>query len=298
MLIHLAAVLLPDPGHARQVVAALPDQGGQVGVAGRSDAVAFLDHGRRHPDQLGDPAHRIEDRHLVGDQLQGVSVTAADHHLPAGQAGLPGQRGDHVVRLVVLLLQDLDPHRGQDFLDQRDLTGELLRGGRPVGLVLREGLTAEGLPGDVERDRDVVRLLVPQDVDQHGREAVDGVRGLPGGRGEVLRRQREEGSVGHRMAVHEQESGPVVGGLAHGCHPRGHDRQREPGRAVQRLVAGHSGRTDGHHPGRGERRPHGRHHAGGRQHPALRATARRRLVRARRDRRIGGRCRTRHTRWA
>ena len=74
---------------------------------------------------------------------------------------------------------------------------------------------------DVERDRDVGRLLVAQHVDQHRGEAVDGVRDLARGGREVLDGQGEERAVGHRVAVDEQQPA----GAARG-------RRARPARAV------------------------------------------------------------------
>ena len=64
----------------------------------------------------------------------------------------------------------------------------------------------ERVPGQVERHRDVRGLLVPQHVDEHRREAEDGVRRLPGLRREVLGRQGVERPVGEGVSVEEEES--------------------------------------------------------------------------------------------
>ena len=72
---------------------------------------------------------------------------------------------------------------------------------------LIEQLGAKGLAGHVERDRDVGRRLVAHDVDQHRGEAVDRVGRLPGGGREVLDREREEGPVGQRVPVEQQQAG-------------------------------------------------------------------------------------------
>jgi hypothetical protein len=51
-------------------------------------------------------------------------------------------------------------------------------------------------------------LLVAQQVDEHGGEAVDRVGGLPRARAEVLRGEREEGPVGERMTIEQQQPPP------------------------------------------------------------------------------------------
>ncbi len=110
----------------------------------------------------------------------------------------------------------MDPQRAQHVLDQLDLPPEQLRRRRPVGLVLREALRAERLPGDVEGHGDVRRPLVAQRVDQHRREPVHRVRRLAGRRREVLHRQGVERPVRQRVAIQQQQA--RAGGLR-GGHP-------------------------------------------------------------------------------
>ena len=141
---------------------------------------------------------------------------------------------------------------------------------------------------------DVGGRLVAQHVDQHRGEAVDGVRVLAGARREVLDREGEEGAVGQRVSVEEEE--------LHAWQPSHHDRHHRrprPGHARDRprpdvprpaAAAGDEPRladaADGHRDGRGEPRAARRDHARRGQHPALRPAARRRLGGARRDPRL------------
>ncbi len=199
--------LRADAGHAEQVVAGLPHQGGEVAVPLRRHAVA-LHHGSRvDPGQIGDALARVEHRAVRVDQLEPVAVAGADQHVPAGRAGLRGQGGDHVVGLELVLGDHRHVQRGEHLLDQADLPLEVGRRLRPARLVLGVDLRAEGGAGDVEGHPEVGGLLVPQHVDQHRGEAVHRVRGLAGGGGEVLHRQGEERAVGQRVAVEQEQSG-------------------------------------------------------------------------------------------
>src|ERR1035437_9187803 len=62
-------------GHARQIVGGLTDERREVAVQMWREAVFRLHCRRGHPGQLGDPLDRVENGHLVVDQLKRVTVT-------------------------------------------------------------------------------------------------------------------------------------------------------------------------------------------------------------------------------
>ena len=73
--------LLADLVDADQVVAGLPDQCRDLGILRRLDAVALAHRVGVVGLQFGHPAYvRVEHRHVVGDQLQGVAVAGGDQH--------------------------------------------------------------------------------------------------------------------------------------------------------------------------------------------------------------------------
>ena len=202
---HLAAVFSPTLGMLGRLSLGSPRSAAKSGYCAGREAVLGLDLLRREAGHVRDALARVEHGDVLVDQLQGVAVAGGDQHVHALLDRLHGERGDDVVGLVVLGGDDRDVQRRQHLLDQADLAAEVGRALGPVGLVLGEDLAAEGLAADVEGDREVRGLLVAQDVDQHRREAVDGVRRLARRRGEVLDRQREEGPVGQRVPVEEQQ---------------------------------------------------------------------------------------------
>src|SRR3546814_6076435 len=67
-----------------------------------------------------------------------------------------------------------------------------------------DALVAERRLRPVERHRDRLRRVVAQEVHEHRREPEDGVGDLPRRGGEVGR-EREEGAVGERVAVDQQD---------------------------------------------------------------------------------------------
>ncbi len=195
-----------DPGDAREVVARLTDEGGEVAVALGRHEVLLLDGLGVHPPHVGDPAHGIDQRDVVGHELEGVAVTRDDDDLHALGLGHRRQRRDDVVGLEPVDLHVLDPQRIEHLADQRDLPLELARGGGTRGLVVGVLLGAERLARHVERDGDVSGVLVAQHVDEHRREAVDAVGVLTRARREVLHREGEERAIGKGMTVKNKEA--------------------------------------------------------------------------------------------
>lgn len=165
-----------------------PAQRRVIGVLRWRQPVLLLDLFRGEAGQVGDTLARVEDGHRIVDQLQRVPVTGDDEDLETLRLGLGGERGDDVVGLVAVDREHLDAERIEDFLGDVDLPVELVRRLRPLRLVLRVHLRAEGLPGDVERCGDVRRLLVAQQVDEHRGEAVHRIGVLTGLGLEVLGR--------------------------------------------------------------------------------------------------------------
>ncbi len=239
----LRGVALAHTGHARQVVGGLTDDGRELGVAVGRHAVLVLDVRRGEASQVADPAHRVEHGGGLGHELDGVAVTGEDQHLHALGHGLGGERRDDVVGLVAVELHVRDVERVEDPLDQRQLAAELPRRLVALGLVLGVLLEAEGLARLVEGDRDVGRDLVPQHVDQHRGEPVDGVGVLPRSGGEVLHRQGEERAVGQRVAVEEQEPGARGIRLRHvATLAAATDSRTSPSPVVRRLPSAPPGR--------------------------------------------------------
>ena len=217
--------LLPHPRDAGQVVARVAAQRRVVGVLRRGQAVALLDGGRGHACHVADALARVEHRDAVVDQLERVAVAGDDEDVESLGLRPRGQRGDDVIGLVPLGLHRGDAQRLEHLADQVDLALELRRARAAVGLVVGEGLRAEGLPRHVEGHRDVAGAFVPQGVDEHGGEAVDRVRGLARRGGEVLHGERVEGPVGQGVPVEQHEAGALprgggASGVGHARDPR------------------------------------------------------------------------------
>ena len=115
-----------------------------------------------------------------------------------------GDRPDDVVGLVALHLVDRDPERLDDLADLRELVAQVVRHPRPGRLVLGVLLVPERRAGQVERDREVVRLEVleaAQDDAGEAEHAVDEV--APRGR---QRRKGEVAAVDEPVAVEQHQA--------------------------------------------------------------------------------------------
>ena len=96
--------------------------------------------------------------------------------------------------------------RREDLADEVDLTGELRRRRRAVGLVLGECLGAERGARYVECHSNVRGPFVAQHIDEHRREPEHRVGRLARGGGEVLHREGIERAIGKGMAVEQELS--------------------------------------------------------------------------------------------
>ncbi len=173
--------LLTHPGDARQVVAGVAAQRREVGVLRRGQVVLGPHLVGGEASHLADPLARVQDGDVVVHQLQGVAVTGTDEHVEPIGDRLDGEGRDDVVGLVAVDHQRRDPQRVEHLLDQRDLTTKVRRRLAAAGLVFAVGRAAKRRAGDVEGDGEMRRFLVPEQVDEHGGEAVHRIGRLAGG---------------------------------------------------------------------------------------------------------------------
>ncbi len=151
---------------------------------------------------------RVVDADRAVHQLEEVLVAGHDRHLEAGRRGLLGQRADDVVGLEALARQDRHAHRLAGLVHPRDLLGQIARHRRAVGLVVGRDLVAEGGRGQVERGGDIGRLVIGDELAQHGDEAVDGVGRTAVGTGQPA--DRVVGAI-HLVAAVDEEERPRLG---------------------------------------------------------------------------------------
>ena len=197
--------LLADARHARQVVRRIASQRRVLDVLGGRDAGALLDAGLVVERVVGHASAVVQ--HLdvrVFDELVGVAVAGDDEHVVATVTGLGGQRGDDVVGFGPGQLDGADAERLDDLVHEPELLAQDVRRRLPVRLVVLDLLVAERRLGPVERDRDRVGLVIPDQVDEHRGEPEHRVGHLAR-RGDEIRRQGVERAIGQRVPVDQHE---------------------------------------------------------------------------------------------
>ena len=105
-------------------------------------------------------AHRVVPAHLRPDQLGEVLVAGGNQGIQAVNRSSRGQRADHVVGLDAVDHQQRPAGSLDRGVNGFDLADQILRHWRPVRLVFRVPVVAEGLALGVEDDGLVVCLVV------------------------------------------------------------------------------------------------------------------------------------------
>ena len=171
--------LFADPGYARNVVDLVAREREQVGDLLWGDA-PFRFHLFGAVPLL---VHGVVAADSVDHELHQVLVARDDHHFPALGARPAGEGGDHVIRFVAGEADGRDAQRLEDAAHQRELGTEVLGRSATGRLVCGVDLAPLRLRLLVECDREVSGAALANGTQEHGGEAVDGIRrhSLPGG---------------------------------------------------------------------------------------------------------------------
>ena len=208
----LHRALVAQPFDAGDVVGLVADDRLVVDDLDRIDAVAVADA------LIGVVAHHIAlvgaehvDGDAVADELDKVAVERGDPGFDALRDGLVGERGEHIVGLVALRLEDRHAEGLRDLAAAVDLRRQVLRHRVAVRLVVGVEFAAEGRAVvDVQRQRDVAGLEVIEHGEQRVGEAVDGADHLAGGFDGERLAHRVVGAEDDRVSVEHDE--PLRGG--------------------------------------------------------------------------------------
>ncbi len=203
LLEQIGRALLADAAHPWDVVRLVAHQRLVIHQLVGAQAIFLLHAGRVVDDRIGKLAARSQDADMPIHHLQNIAVAGHDQAVHPLAAGLAGQCRQHIIGLEPLRGENRDVEGLHHLLDALDLRPQLVRHPFAVALVAVEHLVPEGL-ADVERDRDILRLLLAQHVEQHGGEAKHRVGQFPVRRGQ-RQRDRVERAKGQAMAVNQDE---------------------------------------------------------------------------------------------
>ena len=197
--------LLPHPGNAGDVVRGIALQRLVVDHLVRPEAEPLVDPGDVVHDRVLDAGPRGHQAHPRCDELEHVEVDRDDGRLEVLRVvELLRDRADDVVGLESGHLVDRDAQRLDDLADLRELVAQVVGHLHARALVLGVLLVSERRPGQVERDREVVRLEVLESAQHDAREAEDAVHEVAARRGE--RRKGEVAAVDEPIAVEQHQA--------------------------------------------------------------------------------------------
>ena len=118
-------------------------------------------------------AHRVDERHVIGDHLRKVLVARGNHNVHARFFTFDGKRGKHIVGLNARNLQQGNPLELDELENRRDLHAQLVGHGRTIGLVLRIDVVTKILSGCIKNAGRKIGLDDVKDRLEHPVEALD-----------------------------------------------------------------------------------------------------------------------------
>jgi hypothetical protein len=222
--------LLADPRHPRDVVDGIAHEGQDVGDLCRLDAPLGLHRGLVEDHAVPAPAGGRVHAHPRAHELEHVLVGGDQDDLDQQVSRAIHHRAQHVVGLEARHLQERQAQRFEEGLHQRDLASEIVGRGRPRLLVGRELLFPERRAGWIPRHREVLGVVLPQELPQHGGHAEDRVARHPLRGGE--KRNRVVGAKEEAGAVQDEQT------LGHAGSPR--IIHRPPGDRLSRAFNIHT----------------------------------------------------------
>ena len=120
--------------------------------------------------------HGVDQMDALVDDLREVLVAGRDDGLDVPLAGLARQGRDHIIGLDAIDAEQRDAQRADNLVQRPDLAGQLIRHGRPVGLVVGKQIIAEGAALGVKDHREIIRPALGQVFSDHIDDAVDRAR--------------------------------------------------------------------------------------------------------------------------
>src|SRR5581483_6961778 len=190
---------LADARNARDVVDRVAPDGHDIDDLLWRKSERFF-HSLRVVEQF---AACVVEADAISDELKKVFVRCGDDHVVTAIARGAGDRADQVVRFPILDADGRNAEALEHFVDEGKLNGKIV-GHRPaILLVILERFMPRLGRTDVERNCDVIGLMVLEELAQRGGEPVHGVRRHSGGVRQIA--DREVGAIDVVGAVDEEQ---------------------------------------------------------------------------------------------
>ena len=170
-----------DTRHAGNVIRSVSRKSEDIDDLGWHDTESLFDRS----DVIAFVLHRIDQGNMVPDKLQEVFVSGYNDHRQILTGVSCGQCADDIIRFNATLFQDRDSECPDDFFYIRYLRNDRLRYLLAGCLVSFVGVMAKCRPFNVKGHGNVCRVMIPQELQEHRRKPVDGVRGKTLGIGKV-----------------------------------------------------------------------------------------------------------------
>ena len=202
-----------DPRNARNVVGSLTTNCREIRVLARSDLI-FLQHGLcRHMFEVREVITRVENRHVVVNKLERVTVARKHEGLVAVKLTLGGQSCDHIIALIAGHFDVGDGQSMEHALNQRQLAQQFLRCGSTGSFITTEHHITEGAAFHIKSDSEVSWLFFAAHIREHAHKAVYRVGCLAFTVGEIIGVVGVPSAEGERMAVNHKKAAFRVGNL-------------------------------------------------------------------------------------
>ena len=166
-------------------------------------SILFQNRSIVHAGKVHDSLDRVENRHLFGDQLEGIAIARHHQNFVASLLTLDAKRSQQVICLKHLPGDAGDIHGGQRLNQKFGLTHKFWRGFAACPLVFRKLLSSKAFTRNIEGNTEVGWLLKFKNVQHHRDEAVHRIGVLAGSVLEVIWAQRIEGAKGQRVPVNQ-----------------------------------------------------------------------------------------------
>ena len=114
---------------------------------------------------------------MIGDKLVQILVVSHDHDIETGAFSLSRERADDIVGFEARFPNNGNSQRLAQPLDVRKLQSQIVGHLRASCLVAFIGVVTKRAFGPIECHAEVIRFLGRDQLAQHHRETVDGVRG-------------------------------------------------------------------------------------------------------------------------